>query len=80
MTLITHHQSAEGAEPSKEPLDPPTALVATQGAAILGLGAFATALVRSNHLDAQLDERFVQGVSIVGAVPDEPLGEIRYEA
>jgi hypothetical protein len=77
VALVAHDQPAEIAEPGEEPLDFPAPPIAPQRAAILGLGAFAATPVRRDHLDAQLGERLVQGVSVVGAIPDEPLGEIR---
>src|SRR5260370_5985294 len=80
MTLIADDQSAEIAEPREEPLNLPTPLVAPQRAAILGLGTFATAPVRRDHLDPEVDKRLVQGVCVVGEIPDEPLREIRYKA
>jgi hypothetical protein len=78
--LVADHQPTEVAEPSEESLDLPTALVAAQGPSILGLGPFPVAPVRGNHLDTQLHERFVERIGVVGAVANEPVGQLVYEA
>ncbi len=47
MTLIAHDQGTEVAQPSEQALDLPTALKATQLAAILGFGVSSIATVRA---------------------------------
>ncbi len=78
--LVAHHQAPEVAQPGEEPLHLPTALVAAQGAAILGLGLLTVAPVGCDHLDAQLSQRRIQRVGVVGAVADQASGEVRDEA
>ena len=78
--LIAHHEPTEIAEPGEKSLDFPAAFVATKWSAILGLGLLSVAAVRSDHLDTKLGERCIEGVGVVGAVADEPLGQLRYDA
>ena len=62
-------------QPGKEPLDLPTAFVATQLAPILGLGLGAVAAVRCDEFNlALITQALVEGVGVVGFVADEPLG------
>ena len=80
MALIADDQTAEVAQPGEEPLNLPTALVPSQWTAILGLGAFPVPTVRGNHLDAELGQRVVERISVVGAVANQALGQLGYEA
>lgn len=79
VALIAYDQAAEVAQPREEALHLPIPLVAAQWATFLGLGAFPAAPVRRDHLDPQLHERLVERTSIVGPIPDEPLGQGGYE-
>jgi len=80
VALVADHQPAEVAEPSEEPLNLPAPPIAPQGPAILGLGALPTASMWRNHFNAEFQERLVQGVSVVGAVADDSLGQLVDEA
>ena len=80
MALVADDQAAEVAQPGEESLHLPAAFVPAQRPAILRLGAFPAAPVRRDHLDPQLQERLVERVGIVGAVADEPSGQVGYEA
>jgi hypothetical protein len=75
-TLVADYQPTAVTQPGEEALNFPTPLVTAQGPSVLGLGTFPTAPVRRNHLDAQFGQGLVQGVSVVGAVPDEPFGYV----
>ncbi len=80
MTLVADHQAAEVPQPSEQALDLPAAAVSTQPPAVLRLGTRAVAPVGSDHLDAQRCERGIERIGIVGAICDEALGQISYEA
>jgi hypothetical protein len=54
--------------------------VAPQRSAILRLGTFPVASMRRFHLDAQVGERHIERVSVIGAVADETLGQGHYES
>jgi hypothetical protein len=56
-------------------LDLPAVPVPTQQTTILRLGYLAHAVVRRDHLDAEVGQRLVERVSVVGAIRDEPLGQ-----
>ena len=79
VSLIADDEPTEVAQPGKEPLNLPAAPLAAQGAAVLGLGAFPVAPVRRDHLDAQLGQRRIERVGIIGAVANEPLRQGIYE-
>ena len=80
MAFIADDEPPEVAQPGKETLNLPATAVAAQGAAILGLGAFAVASVGRNHLDPKPGQRYVEAIRVIGAVADEPYGHVRYEA
>jgi hypothetical protein len=80
MTLITDNEPPEVAEPGEEPFDFPAALVPTQGATILGRRPRAVATMRRNHLNAQVGQRRIESVRIIGPVANEPMREVIYEA
>jgi hypothetical protein len=70
MAFIAHDEASEVPEPSEEAFDLPPPLVATQWAAILGLGLLAVPAMWSDHLDAQLGQVFIQWIGVIGAVAD----------
>jgi hypothetical protein len=78
--LVLDHQTAEVAEPGEEALDLPTAAIASEGTAILGLRVNSSAPMRRNHLDAQVGQRCIQRIRIIGAVSDEAQRHTCYEA
>jgi hypothetical protein len=79
VTLIPNDQTAEVAQPSEETLERPTAFVAAQRTPILGLGTDTATAMGRNQLNAQIQQRRIQGIGIVGAVADESLGQLVYE-
>ena len=66
-------------QPGKESFDAPAMAIAPQGAPILRL-RFACGVMRRDHFDAHQGEIGVQGVAIVGHVPDKALGKCSQEA
>jgi hypothetical protein len=80
VALIADNEPPEVAEPREEPFDFPAALVPTQGATILGLGPLSVATVWGNHLNAQVSQRRIESVRIIGPVANEPVREVIYEA
>jgi len=80
------NESAGVVEPGEEAFDDPAALVATEGASVLGRGTDASRLMRGDQVDAELAPQLsVQGVTVVGeianqagrVVRDEPVFERR---
>jgi len=80
ITLRAHDEPTKVAQPSEQSFDLPSAFVAPQRSAVLGLGTFPVAPMWGNHLDAQLSQLEVQRVSIVGAITNQTSGEVRDEA
>jgi hypothetical protein len=79
MALVANDEAPEVAQPGTEPLDAPAAPKAPQWTAVLGLGAFPAAPMRRDHLDAQVQERLVERIGVVGAVANEAQGQGVYE-
>ena len=79
MPLIPNDEPTEIAQPGEEPLDLPLAPVPPQGSAILSLGAFPVATVGRDHLHAQVRQGDIQGIGIVGAIPNKALGQCGYK-
>src|SRR6266542_2382080 len=80
MIFVADNHSAEVEEPGKEPFDLPASDVASQRPSVLG-GDFAVALVGGDHLRAVvIEELFIQPVAVVGLVPNQAFGHVRYEA
>jgi hypothetical protein len=77
--LPADDQTAKVMQPSKQTLDLPTAAVAAQLAAVLGVRLAAIMLMRSNPLDALLLQFVIQRIAVVGAVTDQPLRRCRRE-
>ena len=77
--LIPGDESTIVLEPSKEPFDFPAALISTQRAPILGEIDPVRAMGR-DQFDAAGAEGLVEGVAVIGGVPDEALGVVRQEA
>jgi hypothetical protein len=73
MTLIAYHESAEVPQPREEPFYFPPPSVPAKRAAILRLGTSPIAAIGRDHLDAQLVQSSIQGISTVAAVPDQSL-------
>src|SRR5271154_6690700 len=68
-------------EPSKETLDFPATTVAPQHAAILCGGSGSPRVVWRDHLDTEaLAHLHVEGIAVVGAIADQPLGSFGEEA
>src|SRR5215203_2709014 len=73
MTLVPDNELTEVLKPGEEALDLPPTLVPSELSAILGLGLFTVAPVRSNHLDAHLLQFGVKWVRVISFVSHEPL-------
>ena len=72
-------ESAIVLHPGKEPLDFPSAAIAAQRTAILGL-ALAVGAVGRDHHDAVFAHLGVERIRVVGLVADEPFGQFVEEA
>jgi hypothetical protein len=69
-TLVPRDEAALVLEPRKQPLDSPSAAVATEGSAVAGrLDAVAT--MGRDELDRAGGQRPVEGVAVVGRVADQ---------
>jgi len=74
--IISDDEPSEVMEPGEQALDLPTALVASEWAAILGLD-LAALVVWSDQLDtAQVPESLVQDVTVVGLVANQAVDEV----
>ena len=80
IALLADDQAAEGAQPGEAPLDLPTAALASQGTAVLGRRTCAASSMGSNHCDAELGQRRVQGIGVRGAIPNQSAGDRVEEA
>lgn len=74
------NQAAEILKPGEQAFHLPPPAVPTQGPSVLRLGFAPIALVRGNHFDVLGSQARIQGIAIVGAIPDQPEGEGREEA
>lgn len=69
--FVADNQAAKIVQPSEEAFHEPTPPIAPQGAAILGFGLAAVALVGGYQLDAPEGQSRIQGVTVIGPVADE---------
>ena len=76
VALVPDDNTPEILQPGEETFHFQSPPVAAQRTAILGLGTRPAPTVGRDHLNAQLQERRVQGVSIIAAVPDHSAGEV----
>ena len=68
-------------QPRKPAFDFPSAAIVPQRAAILGKSFGASGSVWCNHLNAVvLHELFIEAVTVVGAIANQPLGEVGEES
>jgi len=72
--VVTHHQSAEVAEPSEGTFHDPPPLIATQRPSVLGRGFASILAMRGDQLDVALAQLPTQWITIVAAVANEPFG------
>jgi len=73
-------QAAVVVHPGEDPLDLPSAPIATQRPAVLGL-LLAVGSVGRDHLNAVfLSERLIERIRVVGLVADQPFGQFVEEA
>jgi hypothetical protein len=79
MPFIAHHQMPEVPKAGEEPHNLPTAPIPAERTAILGLGAFPAAPMGRNHLDAQMVQRGIQRIGVIGAIANEALRQGIYE-
>ena len=80
VVLVPDYQAAVILQPGIEPLDLPAPPIAAQDPAILGSRLRPIAPVGGDQLDPALRQAAVQGIAVIGPVPDQPLGERRGEA
>jgi len=72
--LPAGNEAAKIMEPSEQTFDLPSATVAAQFSAVLGLPANPIALVRRNHADAVLPpQAVIEAVTVIGQVADQAL-------
>ncbi len=77
VTLPADDDAAVVMQPSEQTFDFPPTAIAPQRSPILRERPAADGVVRSNHLHAVVfAQPLVQSVAVVGAVPDQALGEI----
>ena len=72
--VITHHQSAEVAEPSEGAFHDPPSLIASQRPAVLRRRFASILPMRGDQLDAALGQLLAQGVAIVAPVGNQAVG------
>lgn len=68
MILVTNDDSSKLLEPSIQPFDFPSSLVASKFASILSRRLHSISFVRRNEVNPFSFELFVQGVAVVGPV------------
>ena len=75
------HDAAIVMQPRKQAFDFPSAAIAPQHAPILGLSSGAIGSVWRNHLDGVvLHQSLIEAVTVVGAIADQPFGEVGEES
>ena len=81
MIFVPDNQATEVLKPREETFDFPASPVATQWTTVLRDGLASATAMWSDHLDASFfGEASVQSVTVVGLVPNEPLGKLVHEA
>ncbi len=65
---------SEVLQPGKQTLDLPAISITSQRPAILGAGFLAVAFVRCDQLNALLSQFFIQRITIVSSITDQPFG------
>lgn len=78
-TFIAGDEAPRVLKPGKQTLDTPPAAVAPQGAPVLR-EIDAIASMRSDECDVDRCERAVEGVAVVGGVPDQVHGVVGEKA
>src|SRR5215203_2898200 len=76
MILIPHNHTPEVLQPPNQAFNLPSTFVSPQGSAVLGLGLASVASMRRYHLYALCFERLIKWITVVGSIPDEPLGNL----
>ena len=81
MPFVADNQATEVLQPGKEPLDLPAALVSSEHASILRLGLRAVCPVRRDQIGSELgQDAYIERVTVVGSVADQPDGRFFNEA
>jgi hypothetical protein len=70
--IPTHNQTTEGGEPGESAFDFEASAIATQLAAILGLGLLSIFTMRHNQVDAASGQTLAQGVAVIASVSNQP--------
>ena len=75
------HNAAIVMQPRKQAFDFPSMAITPQRAAILGQSSGALGPVWRDHLDAvELHQPLIEAIAVVGAVADQPFGEVGEES
>jgi hypothetical protein len=72
LSLVTHHQSSEIADPGDRALDFPAAFVPTQLSSVLSLGFNTLRPVWANQVDASFGQTASQRIGVGGLVVNQP--------
>src|SRR6202051_3605376 len=81
VTFPADHDAAIVMQPRKQAFDFPSTAIAPQGAAILGQSSGASGSVWCNHFNAVvLHQPLIESVTVVGAIADQPFGEVGEES
>ena len=81
VTFMACDEASVVLEPRKEALDLPAVAIAAKGSAVLGRRAPSTLAMRRDHLDPAFPpQAFVEPVTIVGAIADQPGWRVSEEA
>jgi len=70
---MTSLNPAEVLQPGEQSLDFPTAMVPSERTTILGRWPLPIALVRSDQFNSAPTQPFIQGVTIIGSITNQPL-------
>src|ERR1700683_1918336 len=76
-----NHDAAIVMQPGKQAFNFPSPTITVKHPAVLGQSSGAVGSVWCNHLDAVvLHQSLIEAVAVVGAIADQPLGEIGEES
>ena len=71
---MTNQQTAKASEPRKRTLDNPARPIATEGASVFITSDRPMVAIRHDQSDPTPGAPLAQGVTVVPAIPDEPIG------
>ena len=76
MIFVTNNQAAEILQPRKKSFDLPTTTIPTKSSSILSSRSFPLLSMRGDHFNPCCCQFFVQGITVVGFIADQPLWEL----